>query len=170
MGTIGGTFFNRKLEDRRNLEASSIAFLSSPPSLNSRPRLMLLRTLSGTSVEITLSDVLRRTVAIESFVDAQFTDLVRFKGFGSNGGATELAGDESLLEFHDEISDPLSLTVSELKLFFLNVLPSHFTLGFGVVDGLLANIVLALLMDPHAWALPVQPLWISVLSGVMIGT
>lgn len=80
-----------------------------------------------------------------------------------------LEADESLFEFHDdEISDPLSLTVSELKLFFLNVLPSLFTLGFGV--GLLANTVLALLMDPHAWAFPVQPLCISVLSGVIIGT
>lgn len=94
------------------------------------------------------------------------------RGLGRAGGAViDVDVDESLFEFHDDISEPLSLTVSELKLFFLNVLPSLFTLGRGVVDdGLLTKTVLVLLMDPHAWALPVQPLWISVFNGVMTGT
>lgn len=77
----------------------------------------------------------------------------------------------SLLEFHDdEISDPLSLTVSELKLFFRNDFPSFFTLSFGAADDVLLAKVLALLTEPHAWALPVQPLWTSVLDDEVNGT
>ena len=76
--------------------------------------------------------------------------------------------DDSLLEFHDEISEPLSLTVSELKLFFLSDFPSLFTFGLGVVGGL--SCVVGILTDPQAWALPVQPLCISVLSGAIVDT
>ena len=66
------------------------------------------------------------------------------------------------LEFHD--SEPLSLTVSELKLFFLVGLFSHFALTLTATeDGdddadLLTKIELVLLMLPQAWAFPVQPL------------
>jgi hypothetical protein len=116
-------------------------------------------------VLITLSEVLRLAFPFIVAVidDALLTDLVRLRGLCSIAG--KLLEDDPevslpLFEFHD--SEPLSLTVSELKLFFLNGLFSHFALTLTATDDgdadLLTKIVLELLMVPQAWALPVQPL------------
>jgi hypothetical protein len=86
--------------------------------------------------------------------------LLRLRGFGSSAIAGTLLDDDPECSFHD--SDPLSLTVSELRLFFLNDLFSHFALTLTATgdgdDDLLTKIVLVFLMVPQAWALPVQPL------------
>lgn len=68
-GIIGGSFFNLKLDILLNLEASTASptVLSSPPSLINRPRLIPFRTLSGMSVEITLSEVRLRVVTGDPF-------------------------------------------------------------------------------------------------------
>jgi hypothetical protein len=173
-GINGGMFFERKLELRLSLAGSSSALAS--PSLVKRLRCGLTGDLSVPSVvevEITLSEVLRLAAAIlfPFTLDPPLTDFVLFSGFGGSGVVMLLEPDEgaSLLEFHD--SEPLSETVSELKLFFLNGLLSLlFALALTGAVALLANTVFVLLIDPHAWAFPVQPLWISVFNGVMMGT
>jgi hypothetical protein len=109
-------------------------------------------------------------------VDDAFSDpFLLTVGFGSTFGFSFCCASEFSLEFefNDETSDPLSLIVSELKLFFLRLFPlSLFGLTFGVLGGFAFPLIIVwtLLIDPQACALPVHPLWISVFTGVITGT